>query len=101
MGISTKQKFPHLCKKIRSDWQREGSDCEISFVAAWGKRNPRLSDQYRGVGRGDLPLCESLKDTIAKVFPYYGNTIFKGDAEFIKAKVNSVANQGKALLGDT
>jgi 2,3-bisphosphoglycerate-dependent phosphoglycerate mutase len=118
-------------------------------------RNSRLSDQYRGVGKGDLPLCESLKDTIARVVPYYesviqkemqagkrvlitahGNSIrslvktfddlsneeimevniptgvplvyefdkagkvsekyYLGDAEFVREKMNSVANQGKA-----
>ena len=122
--------------------------------------NPRLSAQYRDVNRCDLPLCESLKDTIARVLPYYENVIFKemqagkrvlitahgnsiralvktlenlsndeimevniptgvplvyefdeqwkvvkkyylGNAEFIRAKVNSVANQGKAPLADT
>ncbi len=123
-------------------------------------RNPRLSDQYREVAMCDLPLCESLKDTIARVVPYYesviqkemhagkrvlitahGNSIralvktlenlsndeikevniptgvplvyefdeqwkvvkkyYLGDTEFVKAKVNGVANQGRAALADT
>lgn len=122
-------------------------------------RNPKLSDQYRGVSKCDLPLCESLKDTIARVLPYYENVIFQemkdgkrvlitahgnsiralvktlenlsddeimavniptgvplvyefdkqwkvakkyylGDEEFIRNKMNSVANQGKAVLAD-
>ena len=140
-------------------WRRS-FDVRPPALAEDDDRNPRLSDQYRGVGRGDLPLCESLKDTTARVVPYYesviqkemkagkrvlitahGNSIrslvktfdnlskeeimevniptgvplvyefdeqwkvvkkyYLGDAEFIRAKVNSVANQGKAPLADT
>lgn len=117
-------------------------------------RNPRLAEQYRGVPKSELPLCESLKDTIARVVPYFENEIkpemeagkriliaahgnslralvdyfghltpdeimevniptgiplvyefdesgkvvkkeYLGDPEWIKAKINSVANQGK------
>ncbi len=38
------------------------------------KRNPALQDQYRGIS-DPLPLCESLKDTIARVIPFYEETI--------------------------
>lgn len=140
-------------------WRRS-FDVRPPALAEDDDRNPRLSAQYRDVNRYDLPLCESLKDTIARVLPYYENVILKemqggkrvlitahgnsiralvktlenlsndaivevniptgvplvyefdeqwkvvkkyylGDAEFVKAKVNSVANQGKVPLADT
>lgn len=140
-------------------WRRS-FDVRPPALAGDDDRNPRLSMQYRNVSRHDLPLCESLKDTIARVLPYYENVIFKamqdgkrvliaahgnsiralvetlenlsddeimevniptgvplvyefdeqwkvvkkyylGDAEFIRAKVNSVANQGKAVPVNT
>lgn len=140
-------------------WRRS-FDVRPPALAEDDGRSPRLSVQYRNVNRHDLPLCESLKDTIARVLPYYENVIFKamqdgkrvlitahgnsiralvktlenlsddeimevniptgvplvyefdeqwkvvkkyylGDAEFIQAKVNSVANQGKAVPVNT
>jgi 2,3-bisphosphoglycerate-dependent phosphoglycerate mutase len=39
------------------------------------KRNPNLQEQYRKERHLDLPLGESLKDTIARVIPYYNATI--------------------------
>lgn len=39
------------------------------------KRNPALQDHYKGIDPKDLPLSESLKDTIARVVPYYNSTI--------------------------
>lgn len=37
-------------------------------------RNPALQEQYRGIN-DELPLCESLKDTIARVIPFYEETV--------------------------
>ncbi len=39
------------------------------------ERNPRLKAQYREVDKNLLPLTESLKDTIARVLPYYKDVI--------------------------
>lgn len=38
-------------------------------------RSPVLQPMYRQVDRGELPLAESLKDTIARVIPYYQSVI--------------------------
>ncbi len=57
-------------------------------------RNPRLQDQYRAVDKKNLPLSESLKDTIDRVIPFFTNTIFpqmlKGDRVLITAHGNSL-----------
>ena len=34
-------------------------------------RNPAFYKAYKGVDKSELPLAESLKDTIARVIPYY------------------------------
>ena len=39
------------------------------------KRNPALSPVYADVDKKELPLHESLKDTIARVVPYYNDKI--------------------------
>ena len=58
------------------------------------KRNPRHIDQYRHENKDQLPLTESLKDTIARVIPYYENEILKqmkdGKRVFICAHGNSL-----------
>ena len=147
----TAQKYGEEQVKI---WRRS-FDVRPPALEEADTRNPRLSDQYREVAGCDLPLSESLKDTIARVVPYYESVILKemqagkrvlitahgnsirslvktfdglsneeimevniptgvplvyefdeagkvkkkyylGDAEFVRKKMNSVANQGKA-----
>ena len=41
------------------------------------ERNPALQKMYRNIEKSLLPLTESLKDTIARVVPYYENVIKK------------------------
>lgn len=57
-------------------------------------RNPALQEQYRNEERKLLPLGESLKDTIARVIPYYEQTILpdmmKGKRVLLTAHGNSL-----------
>lgn len=57
-------------------------------------RNPAGLAQYRNVDSTELPLCESLKDTIARVIPYYENVIRRdmerGKRVLIAAHGNSI-----------
>lgn len=39
-------------------------------------RNPRFDPRYREVPDGELPLAESLKDTIERLMPYWNQVIF-------------------------
>ena len=39
------------------------------------ERNPARLETYRGADPAELPMCESLKDTIARVVPYFEQTI--------------------------
>ena len=40
-------------------------------------QNPKKQVQYSGINRDELPLCESLEDTINRVVPYFNNVIKK------------------------
>ncbi|MBE6052776.1 MAG: 2,3-diphosphoglycerate-dependent phosphoglycerate mutase [Clostridium sartagoforme] len=56
--------------------------------------NPRTQEQYRGIDKNELPLCESLEDTIKRVVPYFNDTIKKdmlsGKRVLIAAHGNSI-----------
>ena len=58
------------------------------------ERNPANQEQYRDVPAEDLPLTESLKDTVARVVPYFEEVIkpqmLDGDKVIIVAHGNSL-----------
>lgn len=135
-------------------WRRS-YDVQPPALTPDDDRNPAKQEPYKDVPASELPLTESLKDTVARAVPYYekeilplinegkrviiaahGNSLralvmyfdnltkeeitgvniptgvplvyefdnngkvvnkyYLGDAEAIKAKMNAVANQGKA-----
>jgi 2,3-bisphosphoglycerate-dependent phosphoglycerate mutase len=39
-------------------------------------RNPRKDIRYKGISENDIPLTESLKDTVNRILPYWKETIF-------------------------
>jgi 2,3-bisphosphoglycerate-dependent phosphoglycerate mutase len=57
-------------------------------------RNPVFMEQYRGINKTDLPLTESLKDTIERVVPYFElkikPDILTGKRVIIAAHGNSI-----------
>lgn len=57
-------------------------------------RNPRNQEQYRAENKKELPLAESLKDTIARAVPYFEDVIKKdmlaGKRVLIAAHGNSI-----------
>jgi len=66
-------------------------------------RNPAKQDQYREVPAENLPLTESLKDTVARVVPYFDDVIkprmLAGDKIIIVAHGNSLRALVKYLEG--
>lgn len=58
------------------------------------ERNPAKQPAYKNVDPKDLPLHESLKDTIARVVPYYENVILP---EMKKGKKVLIAAHGNSL----
>ena len=57
-------------------WRRSFDIQPLALEPA-DERNPALQKMYRNVEKSLLPLTESLKDTIARVVPYYENVIKK------------------------
>lgn len=57
-------------------WRRS-FDIQPPALEPADERNPALQKMYRNVEKLLLPLTESLKDTIARVVPYYENVIKK------------------------
>ena len=57
-------------------------------------QNPKNQEQYRGINKDELPLCESLEDTIKRVVPYFNDVIKKdmlaGKRVLIAAHGNSI-----------
>ena len=62
------------------------------------ERNPARLEQYRGVEKSELPLCESLKDTIARVVPYYENVILRDMKAGRRVVVAAHGNSLRALV---
>jgi len=62
------------------------------------ERNPANQEQYRGVPKKDLPLHESLKDTIARVVPYYNDVIVPDIKAGKKVLIAAHGNSLRALV---
>lgn len=61
-------------------------------------RNPRLQEQYRNENQTELPLCESLEDTIARVVPYFNNVIQKDMNSEKRVLIVAHGNSIRALV---
>ena len=55
-------------------WRRS-YDIPPPTLQAGDERHPSRDRRYAGLGHGDLPLTESLKDTVARFLPYWNATI--------------------------
>lgn len=62
------------------------------------ERNPAKSLAYKNVDKKDLPLHESLKDTIARVVPYYENVILPEIKAGKKVLIAAHGNSLRALV---
>lgn len=74
-------------------WRRS-FDVQPPVLHENDERNPRNQEQYRAENKAELPLAESLKDTIARAVPYFEGTIRKdmraGKRVLIAAHGNSI-----------
>jgi 2,3-bisphosphoglycerate-dependent phosphoglycerate mutase len=62
------------------------------------KRNPANQEQYKGIDPKVLPLHESLKDTIARVVPYYNDVIVPDIKAGKKVLIAAHGNSLRALV---
>ena len=61
-------------------------------------RNPALQDTYRSVNKDELPLTECLKDTVARVVPYFNEVIRKDIEAGKKVIIAAHGNSLRALV---
>ena len=62
------------------------------------ERNPKINSAYRNEDVNNLPLTESLTDTIARVVPYFENVIKKDMEEGKRVLIVAHGNSLRALV---
>ena len=90
----TAEKFGEEQVKI---WRRS-YDIQPPALEPTDPRNPALQDAYKGVAREELPLTECLKDTVARVVPYFEEVIKKDMIDGKKVIVAAHGNSLRALV---
>lgn len=78
-------------------WRR-AFDIRPPALKKGDERDPRKSPQYRGVPPEELPLTESLKDTVARTVPYFNEVIRKELLEGKRVMVVAHGNSMRALV---
>ena len=90
----TAEKFGEEQVKI---WRRS-YDIQPPALEPTDPRNPALQDAYKGVAKEELPLTECLKDTVARVVPYFKEVIKKDMIDGKKVIVAAHGNSLRALV---
>lgn len=82
-------------------WRRS-FDVKPPLMASDDPNAPKFDKKYKGLLEKELPLAESLKDTIARVLPYWEESIAKevksGKNVLVVAHGNSLRSLVKHLL---
>lgn len=86
----TAEKYGEAQVKI---WRRS-FDVQPPALEPDDKRNPALQDVYREEDKSQLPLTESLKDTIARAVPYFESVI---KPEMLAGRRVLIAAHGNSL----
>ena len=83
-------------------WRRS-FDVQPPALDLHDERSPRMDPRYAELSDNEIPLTESLKDTIARLLPYYNGTILKAfdtyDTVLVVAHGNSLRGIVKELRG--
>ncbi|MBO4306844.1 MAG: 2,3-diphosphoglycerate-dependent phosphoglycerate mutase [Bacteroidales bacterium] len=83
-------------------WRRS-FDVQPPALDMRDERSPRMDPRYAELSDAEIPLTESLKDTIARLMPYYKEVILKAldryDCVLVVAHGNSLRGIVKELKG--
>lgn len=83
-------------------WRRS-FDTQPPALDMHDERSPRMDPRYNALSNEEIPLTESLKDTIARLMPYYQGTILPAldqhDEVLVVAHGNSLRGIVKELKG--
>jgi len=92
-GLNKAETASQYGEKQVHEWRRS-YEVRPPELASDDPRNPALLPAYRGVPPQELPLCESLKDTVERVIPYFEQEIWPrvkaGERVLIAAHGNSL-----------
>ena len=80
-------------------WRRS-FDIPPPALTADDPRHPSHDPRYKGLKAGDLPLTESLKDTIARFMPYWHETIAPAITSGQRVIIAAHGNSLRALVKD-
>lgn len=86
----TAEKFGEEQVKV---WRRS-YDVQPPALEETDPRNPALQRAYEGIAKEELPLTECLKDTVARVVPYFEEVIKK---DMLAGKKVIIAAHGNSL----
>jgi 2,3-bisphosphoglycerate-dependent phosphoglycerate mutase len=78
-------------------WRRS-YDVPPPALAETDPRFPGSDPRYRGLGRGELPLSECLKDTVARFLPYWHQSIVPAIESGKKTIIAAHGNSLRALV---
>ena len=85
-------------------WRRS-FDVQPPALDLHDERSPRMDPRYKEIPDNEIPLTESLKDTIARLMPYYKEVILPSFKEYdtvlVVAHGNSLRGIVKELRGMT
>lgn len=94
-GLNKKETSLKYGKKLVYEWRRSYSvpppKLEENDI-----RNPANIEQYKNINKEELPLSESLEDTVKRVIPYFDNEIIP---EIKKGKNILVVAHGNSIRG--
>jgi 2,3-bisphosphoglycerate-dependent phosphoglycerate mutase len=77
-------------------WRRS-YDVPPAPLAADDPRNPRLDPRYKAIG-DDAPLTESLKETVARMIPYWESDIRESLKQYNEVLVAAHGNSLRAVI---
>lgn len=96
-GLSKEEMTKVHGKEAVHAWRR-GYDVRPPALAPSDPMNPRFDPRYRGVDPADLPSCESLKDTLERVLPYWNKEILPQVLAGRNVLVSAHGNSLRALV---
>ena len=92
-GLNKKETSLKYGKKLVYEWRRSYS-IPPPKLDEDDIRNPANIEQYKNIDRKELPLTESLEDTVKRVIPYFDKQIIpeikKGKSVLVVAHGNSI-----------
>ena len=92
-GLNKKETALKYGKQLVYEWRRSYSNPPPK-LSEDDIRNPANIEQYKNINKAELPLTESLEDTVKRVMPYFSNEIIpqikKGKRILVVAHGNSI-----------